>query len=81
MAASPSEERESGPLADRLVRLEELSMHFERTLGDLGDVLRRLEKRVDVLEAALNALTRQLPAICEPRPEPRSLEEERPPHY
>ncbi len=68
-------------MADRLVRLEELSMHFERTLCDLGDVLRRLEKRVESLEAALKALTRQLAAIDEPRPEPLSLEEERPPHY
>ena len=81
MAASRRDERESGPPADQLVRLEELSMHFERTLGDLGDVLRRLEKRVDVIEAGLNSLTRQLIVICEPSPEPRSLEEERPPHY
>ena len=81
MAGSPSDERESAPLADRLVRLEELSMHFERTLGDLGDVLRRLEKRVDVLEAGLNALTGRFTTFSEPHPEPPSLEEERPPHY
>jgi len=68
-------------MADRLVRLEELSMHFERTLDDLGDVLRHLEKRVDLLEAGLKALTSQLTAVCEPCPEPRSLEEDRPPHY
>ena len=56
-------------------------MHFERTLGDLGNVPAPPGEARDVLEAALNALTRQLPAICEPRPEPRFLEEERPPHY
>ena len=68
-------------LAGRLVRLEELLMHLERTTSDLGDVARQLEKRLDALEQSVKVLGRQMLVMSEPAAEPRTLEEERPPHY
>lgn len=68
-------------LNKRLIAVEERITYAERTISDLSDVVRSLGDRIDVqdrLMAGLRAATEQLSATIE---QPRSLADEKPPHY
>lgn len=68
-------------LSARLTQLEELMMHFQRTLEDLDQVAQHLQRRMDTLEAGLRRLSVQVGGLAEDGEEERTLDDERPPHY
>lgn len=68
-------------LTRRLIDLESNYLHLQRIVDDLHEGLLRSEKRNEVLARQLAALTGRLDAASERDVEPRSLEEEKPPHY
>ena len=68
-------------IATRVTDLEELFTHLQRQVQDLDQVVLRQQKQVERLQAELRRLSLQLATLSEPPPEPRSLEDERPPHY
>ncbi|MBI3462137.1 MAG: SlyX family protein [Planctomycetes bacterium] len=72
---------EPGRVAKRVTDLEELFTHLQRQVQDLDQVVLRQQKQIEKLQAELRRLSIQLAALSEPPPEPRSLEDERPPHY
>jgi uncharacterized coiled-coil protein SlyX len=68
-------------LNKRLIAVEERITYAERTISDLSDVLRSLGEKIDAQErliAGLRTATDQLSATIE---QPRSLADEKPPHY
>jgi len=68
-------------LTRRLIDLESNYLHLQRIVDDLHEGLLRSEKRNEALARQLAALTGRLDAASERDVEPRSLEEEKPPHY
>lgn len=68
-------------LTRRLIDLESNYLHLQRIVDDLHEGLLRSEKRNEALARQLAALTGRLDAESERDVEPRSLEEEKPPHY
>jgi SlyX protein len=68
-------------VAVRVTNLEELFTHLQRQLQDLDQVVLQQQKQIEKLQAELRRLSLQLALLREPPPEPRSLEDERPPHY
>ena len=68
-------------VAARVTGLEETLTHFERALGELDEVLRHIQTRMDSLESRFDNLTRNVEKMATPPPEERSAEDERPPHY
>ncbi len=74
---------ESDPIrqiADRLVVLEEWMMHTDRLLANLDEVVRALQDRLDEQHRRLASLGGAVAHLTLPD-EPRSFEDERPPHY
>jgi uncharacterized coiled-coil protein SlyX len=67
--------------AARLTALEELFTHLHRQVQDLDRVVLQRQKQIENLQAELRGLSTQLAVSSEPPPEPRSLEDGRPPHY
>lgn len=68
-------------LNKRLIAVEERITYAERTISDLSDVLRSLGEKIDAQERLITGLrtaTDQLSATIE---QPRSLADEKPPHY
>jgi uncharacterized coiled-coil protein SlyX len=53
---------------------------LERASAELSDVVFRQHKEIQALEAKLKAVMDRL-AGAQPEENPRSLEQERPPHY
>lgn len=68
-------------LRERVVELETLYMHLQRTLGDLDQAVLAQQRQIDALEQRVAALTSELIALSGPVVEARKLEDERPPHY
>ena len=77
-------------LSDRVIELERLYLHSERTAQDLHEALLGQQGQIDQLSRQLKHLQAQLMAISERAmsegamsegTEQRSIEEERPPHY
>lgn len=77
----------SGPSADlstfdqRCERLESRYAHLERVVETLNEVVIEQGKRLTLLERQVAMLTHQWQAVSESGPEPRSLEDDKPPHY
>jgi uncharacterized coiled-coil protein SlyX len=68
-------------LAARVVELETLLTHFQRTLGELDEVVLAQQKRIDGLERKIAALTSELNVLGSSLREERKPEDEKPPHY
>jgi uncharacterized coiled-coil protein SlyX len=68
-------------LAARVTGLEELVTHFERSVGELDEVLRQVQVRMDTLETRFRRLTSSIEKLAEGAVGDPSAEDERPPHY
>lgn len=68
-------------LLRRTHELEERYTHLQRTVEDLNEVVIDQGRKIDQLERHMALYARQLGALSERVPEPRTLEEDRPPHY
>ena len=66
--------------SEAIERLETKIAFLESANVELSDVLYRQQLDIQELRARLDALTQQVLAAHTPEP-PRSLEDERPPHY
>jgi len=68
-------------LQARVVELETLYAHLERTLGDLDQAVLAQQRQIDALEKKAAALESDLNGLSgSPAPE-RKPEDEKPPHY
>lgn len=69
---------DNGPHDERLVKIELLLMHLQHDVDQLSKVLLDQQGELDSLRRAMD----QLASVVEhDNAEPRSPEEERPPHY
>ncbi len=68
-------------LTARVVELETLVTHLQRTLGELDEVVLEQQKHLDLQERKIVALALQLESFVGSMREERKPEEERPPHY
>jgi SlyX protein len=66
--------------SDAIERIETKIAFLESANVELSDVVYRQQQEIAALRARLDALTQRLEAAHTPDT-PRSLEEERPPHY
>lgn len=78
--ASPNADDNTG-LAARVTDLELLHTHLDRLFAELSEVLNTIQQRVDRLETRLQHVASALESQSDAGNEPRSLEDERPPHY
>ena len=67
-------------LAKRIEQLESAVSYLQNDYETLNGVVLEINGRLDQMQAALDRLTLRLESVQEPEA-PRSLEEERPPHY
>ncbi|MFO0820962.1 MAG: SlyX family protein [Pirellulales bacterium] len=72
---------DSTTLDQRCERLESRYAHLERVVETLNEVVIEQGKRIALLERQVALLTHQWQAVAETGPEPRSLEDDKPPHY
>jgi uncharacterized coiled-coil protein SlyX len=79
MAESPSQSVEQ--LSQRVVDLEALFTHLQRTLGELDQVVLAQQKRLEVLERKVTAVGAELNSVAGSITEERKPEDEKPPHY
>jgi uncharacterized coiled-coil protein SlyX len=77
----PAHEQRLAELTRRVIDLESHFLHLQRIVDDLHEGLLRSEKRADALARQLAALSGRFDTASEREVEPRSLEEEKPPHY
>ena len=68
-------------IAMRVVELESLHMHLQRTVEDLNQVVLAQQNRLDALERAVGALRESADELANARQEVRRPEDEKPPHY
>ena len=68
-------------LAARQLDLETRYTHLQRTVDELNEVMIDQGRKIDSLERKLALLARQLGTLAEREVEPRSLEDDKPPHY
>ena len=64
--------------ADSLELMQTKIAYLERAISDLSDVVFRQDREIQSLTAQLRALMER---SATPEEKPRTLEEERPPHY
>ena len=69
------------PLAARVVELETLITHVQRTLGELDQVVLAQQKQIDALGRKIDGLSVELHARGTSTVEGRKPEDEKPPHY
>ena len=65
----------------RLIELEMLTTHLQRTLGDLDQVILAQQKRIERLERDVARLSNNLSAVAGSIADVRDPAEEKPPHY
>lgn len=65
----------------RVVELESLHAHFQRTIEDLDQVVLAQHNRLDALERAVAALREATNELAGAGREERRPEDEKPPHY
>ena len=66
----------------RLVALEEQFTHQQRTIDALNQVILQHQKMIDIFEAELARTELKIGSLISAREEtPRTLEDDRPPHY
>jgi uncharacterized coiled-coil protein SlyX len=68
-------------LSARMTELEGLFTHLQRTVQDLDQAVLAQHRRLEILETRLLRLAAGLDALSGPSEPPRTLEDERPPHY
>jgi len=66
---------------DRLVELEVLFTHLQKTITDLDEVVVDQSRRIDQLQRELKILAGDVRLVRDSSREPRRPEEEIPPHY
>jgi uncharacterized coiled-coil protein SlyX len=77
--STPDSER-AEPLAARLTAVEELLTHVERTVQDLNEVIQQVQRRLDALQQAQHALTRDMGLLAGRVAESRPIDDDRPLH-
>ena len=65
----------------RVVDLETLLTHLQRTLGDLDQVILAQQRQLEGLERKVAALSSDLNQFSSSAREERKPEDEKPPHY
>jgi len=65
----------------RLVQLEELFLHLQRTVQDLDGVVLAQQKSLDAMERRIAQLTAHVETVSRAVAEPRDALDEKPPHY
>ncbi len=65
----------------RLVAVEEWMMHTDRLLGDLNAAACSIQDRLDQQQRMLARLEQAIERLTSGDEPPRTLEDERPPHY
>jgi uncharacterized coiled-coil protein SlyX len=75
--AQPPENR----LHERLIELEMLFTHLQRTLADLDQVVLSQQKQIEALERTIGSLHGDFDRLASSTHTPRTPEEEKPPHY
>ncbi len=68
-------------LEARVVQLESLHAHYQRTIEDLDQVVLAQQNRLDALERAVAALREGYNELISGGREERRPEDEKPPHY
>lgn len=69
------------PLGPRVVQLETLFMHLQRTLGELDQVVLAQQKQIEALAQKIGGLKGDLNTLSGSIPDERKPEDEKPPHY
>jgi uncharacterized coiled-coil protein SlyX len=69
------------PALARIVELETLYTHLQRTLGELDQAVLDQQRQIDTLSKRINSLAGDLNRLAGSEPEVRKPEDERPPHY
>jgi uncharacterized coiled-coil protein SlyX len=81
MDESSQSSTQPSPLEARVMALEELVTHLERTVAELNGVLLDHSYRVQAIEGRVKQLTADLNATIDDSRRPRRLEDDKPPHY
>ena len=79
MEAEPAESLQ--PALARIVELETLYTHLQRTLGELDQVVLAQQRQIEALSNRVASLAGDLHRLSGSEPEVRKPEDERPPHY
>ncbi len=66
---------------ERVVRLEELYTHYERVTNELNDVIIKQGRKIETLEESIARMEYRLGSLSQKLETPRSLEDDKPPHY
>lgn len=74
-------EHPADPLIARLTDLEHRYTLLQRTVEDLDGVILVQARQIESLERKIAVLTTQLGTLADRDAEPRTLEDEKPPHY
>ncbi len=69
------------PTLARIVELETLYTHLQRTLGELDQVVLAQQRQIETLSNRVASLAGDLDRLSGSEPEVRKPEDERPPHY
>lgn len=76
--AKPAHRKE---LEERQADLESRYTHLQRVVETLNEVVIEQAKQLDQLHRKFHQLTNQLEPLLQAGAEPRTLEEDKPPHY
>ena len=68
-------------LNERVVALETLLTHLQRTVGELDQVVLAQQKRIETLERSIGALRAELSSLAGAAQQTSKPEDEKPPHY
>jgi uncharacterized coiled-coil protein SlyX len=80
-AMSNDARRDQERLPQRVVELETLFTHLQRTVNELDQVVRSQQKHLESLERAIHALRAELGTLSGALHQVPKPEDERPPHY
>ncbi len=80
-AADQDAQSPNSPLPDRVVELEMLFTHLQRTLADLDQAVLTQQRQIETLERTVARLRAELDGLADASHQTRSPEEEKPPHY
>lgn len=81
MNPSPSNSPDPPNSDERLIELEGLFMHLQRTVHDLDQVVVDQARRIEILERGWKRLNNEVQVVRDSAREPRRPEDEIPPHY
>lgn len=68
-------------LSARIVELETLYTHLQKTLGELDQVVLGQQRQIEALERKIAAVNADLGAVARSVVDDRRPEDEKPPHY